>query len=230
MSEAIGTAAQDVAQNPADDAQHLLIVDDDRRIRQLLKKFLQAEGYRVTNAPADSGDLMRRILAGPTNWLTDRAQRQGGVSLSLIDYSAAYSRLPWDLRVAIESRWGGPERDPFFVPGETDCGHFALSVLDFGHVVVGVQPSAGVAALSPAVSFWYDLLRISSSMASATASACLRITGSALDRPVTSRTVSTPASPTPTTMMNMISSIRVSPRWATGIAKRLTGQLPFPAG
>ena len=35
---------------PADDAMHLLIVDDDRRIRQLLTRFLQAEGYRVTAA------------------------------------------------------------------------------------------------------------------------------------------------------------------------------------
>ena len=47
--------------------------------------LLAAEGYRVTDAPSDSGELMRRILAGPTNWLTDRAERQGGVSLSLID-------------------------------------------------------------------------------------------------------------------------------------------------
>jgi two-component system phosphate regulon response regulator OmpR len=37
-------------QHLADDALHLLIVDDDRRIRQLLKRFLQAEGYRVTSA------------------------------------------------------------------------------------------------------------------------------------------------------------------------------------
>ena len=35
---------------PADDAMHLLIVDDDRRIRQLLPRFLQGEGYRVTAA------------------------------------------------------------------------------------------------------------------------------------------------------------------------------------
>lgn len=63
MSEAIGTAAQDVAQNPADDAQHLLIVDDDRRIRQLLKKFLQAEGYRVTAAEsAESASAQLRGL------------------------------------------------------------------------------------------------------------------------------------------------------------------------
>lgn len=35
---------------PADDAPHLLIVDDDRRIRDLLSRFLASEGYRVTTA------------------------------------------------------------------------------------------------------------------------------------------------------------------------------------
>jgi two-component system phosphate regulon response regulator OmpR len=34
----------------ADDAPHLLIVDDDRRIRDLLSRFLTSEGYRVTTA------------------------------------------------------------------------------------------------------------------------------------------------------------------------------------
>src|SRR3977135_4642502 len=34
----------------ADDAPHLLGVDDDRRIRDLLSRFLFAEGYRVTTA------------------------------------------------------------------------------------------------------------------------------------------------------------------------------------
>ena len=34
----------------ADDAPHLLVVDDDRRIRNLLSRFLFAEGYRVTTA------------------------------------------------------------------------------------------------------------------------------------------------------------------------------------
>ncbi len=33
-----------------DDAPHLLVVDDDRRIRVLLSRFLLAEGYRVTTA------------------------------------------------------------------------------------------------------------------------------------------------------------------------------------
>ena len=35
---------------PADDAAHLLIVDDDRRIRVLLQRYLSQEGYRVTLA------------------------------------------------------------------------------------------------------------------------------------------------------------------------------------
>src|SRR5215470_9795749 len=33
-----------------DDAPHLLVVDDDRRIRDLLSRFLTSEGYRVTTA------------------------------------------------------------------------------------------------------------------------------------------------------------------------------------
>jgi two-component system, OmpR family, phosphate regulon response regulator OmpR len=36
--------------NPADDAPHVLVVDDDRRIRALLSRFLMGEGYRVTTA------------------------------------------------------------------------------------------------------------------------------------------------------------------------------------
>ncbi|MBN8920096.1 MAG: response regulator transcription factor [Rhizobiales bacterium] len=35
---------------PADDAPHLLLVDDDRRIRDLLSRYLANEGYRVTTA------------------------------------------------------------------------------------------------------------------------------------------------------------------------------------
>ena len=35
---------------PSDDAPHLLVVDDDRRIRDLLSRFLTGEGYRVTTA------------------------------------------------------------------------------------------------------------------------------------------------------------------------------------
>jgi two-component system, OmpR family, phosphate regulon response regulator OmpR len=47
---------------PADDAPHLLIVDDDRRIRSLLSRYLLGEGYRVTTA--ESAADARARLAG----------------------------------------------------------------------------------------------------------------------------------------------------------------------
>ena len=48
---------------PPDDAAHLLIVDDDRRIRELLQRYLVAEGYRVTTAgsAAEATTAMRNI-------------------------------------------------------------------------------------------------------------------------------------------------------------------------
>ncbi len=45
---------------PADDAPHLLLVDDDRRIRDLLSRFLCAEGYRVSTA-ASASDARARL-------------------------------------------------------------------------------------------------------------------------------------------------------------------------
>jgi two-component system phosphate regulon response regulator OmpR len=47
---------------PADDAPHLLVVDDDNRIRTLLSRFLAAEGYRVTTA--DNAAEARAKLQG----------------------------------------------------------------------------------------------------------------------------------------------------------------------
>jgi two-component system phosphate regulon response regulator OmpR len=45
---------------PADDAPHLLVVDDDRRIRDLLSRFLATEGYRVTTADS-AGDARAKL-------------------------------------------------------------------------------------------------------------------------------------------------------------------------
>jgi len=46
----LAATAQRTPSQPADDAPHLLLVDDDRRIRDLLSRFLCGEGYRVTTA------------------------------------------------------------------------------------------------------------------------------------------------------------------------------------
>jgi len=93
--------------SPADDAPHLLVVDDDRRIRLLLSRYLNGEGYRVTTAetahearakldglkfdllildvmmPGESGfDLARAIRAGsvvPIIILTARSEAENRI-------------------------------------------------------------------------------------------------------------------------------------------------------
>ncbi len=45
---------------PGDDAAHLLVVDDDTRIRDLLSRYLTEQGFRVTTA-ADSAEARRKL-------------------------------------------------------------------------------------------------------------------------------------------------------------------------
>jgi two-component system phosphate regulon response regulator OmpR len=52
--------AEQKQQPAADDAAHLLIVDDDARIRELLQRFLGEKGYRVTVA-ADAAKARRKM-------------------------------------------------------------------------------------------------------------------------------------------------------------------------
>ena len=54
--------APDAGPFPDDDAPHLLIIDDDRRIRSLLSRFLSERGFRVSMAADAAG--ARKILHG----------------------------------------------------------------------------------------------------------------------------------------------------------------------
>ena len=56
------TAKGPVLNVPAEDDPHLLVVDDDDRIRDLLKRFLSMKGYRVT-AAADAEAAARLVEA-----------------------------------------------------------------------------------------------------------------------------------------------------------------------
>lgn len=96
-------------------------------------------GYGIQSAPASSQELMDQILAGPTNWLTDRADKSGGEALPLTLYTEYFDALPYAVKEQINAQWGQPTDDPFFDP---DRG-FALSILRFGNAVVGLQPARG---------------------------------------------------------------------------------------
>ncbi len=54
------SAAMDADTPVRDDAPHLLVVDDDSRIRTLLSRYLGEHGFRVTSA-ADAADARRRL-------------------------------------------------------------------------------------------------------------------------------------------------------------------------
>ncbi|EYD73972.1 CobN component of cobalt chelatase involved in B12 biosynthesis [Rubellimicrobium mesophilum DSM 19309] len=100
-------------------------------------RLMRDAGYAV-DAPEDSAALMARLLAGPTNWLPDRKDKQGGERLPLATYRAWFDSLPWETRLQVTDRWGAPEADPYL-----DGDSFALSIHRFGHAVVGLQPSRG---------------------------------------------------------------------------------------
>jgi cobaltochelatase CobN len=108
----------------------------------LVLRRLAEAGYNLEDPPADGAALMRRLMAGPTNWLTDRAERAGGSALGIEAYRQAYGALPWEVRRRIEERWGAPEDDPFFEP-DAEGGRFKLAIHGFGNVVVGLQPARG---------------------------------------------------------------------------------------
>ena len=99
---------------------------------------LQGAGYDASGAPGAGADLISELLAGPTNWLTDRREREGGERLSLDIYRQHYDCLPAEVREAIEARWGRPEDDPFVA-----ADGFALSIRTYGNVAVGIQPARG---------------------------------------------------------------------------------------
>ncbi|KQB96169.1 cobalamin biosynthesis protein CobN [Loktanella sp. 1ANDIMAR09] len=113
--------------------------------------LMKDKGHTVT-PPTDSAALMAQIMAGPTNWLTDRADKEGGEFLPLDTYCTYFDALPWDIKEEITASWGKPEDDPFIIlpeillpeaPTGTAKTGFALSIHRFGNAVVGLQPARG---------------------------------------------------------------------------------------
>jgi len=60
MAESDTVAPAAIDRTLTDNAPHLLIIDDDSRIRSLLSRYLGEHGFRVTSA-ADAGEARRRL-------------------------------------------------------------------------------------------------------------------------------------------------------------------------
>jgi len=66
----------------ADDAPHLLVVDDDRRIRELIKRYLSTHGYRVTLA-ADAEEARNHLTGLEFDLLIVDVMMPGETGISL---------------------------------------------------------------------------------------------------------------------------------------------------
>ena len=96
---------------PADDAPHLLIVDDDRRIRSLLSRYLLGEGYRVTTAES-AADARARLAGLDFDLLILDVMMPGETGFDLVKSIRQSSTVPvliLTARDAAESRITGLE-------------------------------------------------------------------------------------------------------------------------
>ena len=106
-----------------------------------LLRAMKEAGYGIDGGFENGNALIAHLKAGPTNAAV--AGRDVRETLSLADYCQAFAALPQTVRKAVTRRWGAPEGDPFYQPGEVDCGRFALSVFRLGKVAIGLQPARG---------------------------------------------------------------------------------------
>jgi two-component system, OmpR family, phosphate regulon response regulator OmpR len=94
-----------------DDAPHLLIVDDDTRIRELLQKFLSGKGFRVTTA-ADAAEARRKLEGLDFDLLVLDVMMPGETGLALTKSLREIRDIPVILltaRAEAESRIAGLE-------------------------------------------------------------------------------------------------------------------------
>jgi cobaltochelatase CobN len=112
-------------------------LDTPASARNLLLALSDA-GYRVGDVPATGDDLINRLAAGPTNDLSGRAGRAGGIKFPIKDYLSFFATLPEAMQNQVTGRWGAPSDDPFVV-GD----HFVLAAFAQGNVMIGLQPARG---------------------------------------------------------------------------------------
>ena len=93
-----------------------------------LRAMLAARFLPTTGRKAE---LIDRLAAGPTNDLSDLANRNVSETFSLGDYQRHFDALPESLRRAVEARWGAAQDDPFIQGGE-----FALPCYRFENVTI----------------------------------------------------------------------------------------------
>jgi len=85
---------------PTDPSDHILIVDDDREIRDLLSRFLVKHGYRVSTA-ADGRDMRRVMADARIDLIVLDVMMPGETGLTLCGQVRATSKVPIIMLTAV---------------------------------------------------------------------------------------------------------------------------------
>jgi two-component system phosphate regulon response regulator OmpR len=88
----------------AADAPHILVVDDDTRLRELLRRYLIGEGFRVTTA-ADAAEARRRLAGVAFDLMVLDVMMPGENGLELTEQI----RRTHDLPIVLLTARGAPE-------------------------------------------------------------------------------------------------------------------------
>ena len=97
---------------PAEEKPHVLVVDDDKRLRELLRKYLVEQGFLVT-AAGDAGEARERLASFAFDLLIVDVMMPGESGLELTADLRRSSRVPILLLTAKgepEDRISGLER------------------------------------------------------------------------------------------------------------------------
>jgi two-component system, OmpR family, phosphate regulon response regulator OmpR len=138
---------------------HLLVVDDDERLRELLRRYLTEQGFRVTTA-ADAGEARAKLVSLAFDLLVLDVMMPGENGLDLTGALRAEGRIPILLLTAMaepEDRINGLERgaDDFlakpFEPREL--------VLRIRNILQHVSPTTVAAAECRFGAYRLDLAR-----------------------------------------------------------------------
>lgn len=103
-------------------------------------------GFGADAAADDSDAFMHALIAAggqDPDWLTEEVMADNPHRLSAAPYRQWYQRLPDDLRAGMEQHWGALPGDLFVDTSHDENGEFVFAALQFGNIMVMVQPPRG---------------------------------------------------------------------------------------
>jgi two-component system phosphate regulon response regulator OmpR len=147
---------------PAEEKPHVLVVDDDKRLRELLRKYLVEQGFLVT-AAGDAGEARERLASFAFDLLIVDVMMPGESGLELTSDLRRSSRVPILLLTAKgepEDRISGLERGADdYLAKPFEPRELVLRIRNILQRVVPPAPAAPVVEELQLGGFRFDLKR-----------------------------------------------------------------------